>query len=336
MRNPTVRTALLSVSHFAVDFSCALLIYRRFAAGSDVALVILLYNFCAFAMQMPFGILADSLGKPHRFAALGCGLCALAYLIPAAIPGAVILGLGNALFHVGGGCEVMETSPDRAAPLGVFVSPGAFGIYFGAILGAGSFPIWIAPIALVLLGAGCLLRKDTAPVVSHQTVSHSTGLINAILALSVVVVLRSYGGFAQVFEWKTGVLALLAVCATVFGKTAGGFLSDRIGLGLGGVLSLGAAAVLFLFSWSPVCGLLAILLFNLTMPMTLFALARRLPERRGFSFGLLTFALFLGFLPKYFGSPAPLSTGLLLCIVCLVSLALYLPAVRGNAHETAL
>lgn len=42
----------------------------------------------------------------------------------------------------------------------------------------------------------------------------------------------------------------------------------------------------------------------MTMPVTLWAVARILPGAKGFSFGLLTFALFLGFCPSYLGSLA--------------------------------
>ena len=40
------------------------------------------------------------------------------------------------------------------------------------------------------------------------------------------------------------------------------------------------------------------------MPLTLYGAARLLPGAKGFAFGLLTFALFLGFLPVYAGACA--------------------------------
>ena len=321
------RTVFLSCVHFAVDFSCAFLLYRRFAADAQIATVILLYNFFAFALQLPLGILADQLGRPERFAALGCLLCGAAYAFPSAIIAAVVAGIGNALFHVGGGCEVMDASPEHAAPLGVFVSPGAFGIYFGMLLGQnGGLPFLLLPVLMAALGILCLFSGARIQRDNDVAFPVNIGEGFCILAIFVVVLLRSYGGFAMAFPWRTGILAFAAVAATVLGKTVGGFLSDQVGLRWGGVISLLGAGVLFLFSAHPVSGLLGIFLFNLTMPMTLFALAKRLPTHRGACFGLLTFALFLGFLPKYFGLPAPLSTGALLMSVSLGSLLVYLPA----------
>ena len=68
--------------------------------------------------------------------------------------------------------------------------------------------------------------------------------------------------------------------------------------------SLALAAALYLFSGHAAPGLLAVFLFNMTMPMTLWAAARVLPGAKGFAFGLLTFALFIGYLPVYLGWPA--------------------------------
>ena len=45
----------------------------------------------------------------------------------------------------------------------------------------------------------------------------------------------------------------------------------------------------------------------MTMPVTLWAAARTLPGAKGFTFGLLTFALFLGFLPSFLGWPSLLT-----------------------------
>ena len=67
-------------------------------------------------------------------------------------------------------------------------------------------------------------------------------------------------------------------------------------------------------------------LFNMTMPLTLWACARLLPETRGFAFGILTFGLFLGFLPTAFG--AGTLSGQTVALLALLSLALLIPALR--------
>ncbi|MCL2160165.1 MAG: hypothetical protein FWH48_12220, partial [Oscillospiraceae bacterium] len=110
-------------------------------------------------------------------------------------------------------------------------------------------------------------------------------------------------GLASTFPWKnSGYWGILLVCAVVFGKIAGGFFADRFGATKTSLFSLGFCALLFCFWQIPLAGIAAVLLFNMTMPITLWAMAKIFPQAKGFSFGLLTFALFLGFLPVHFGA----------------------------------
>jgi len=83
------------------------------------------------------------------------------------------------------------------------------------------------------------------------------------------------------------------------------------------------AAALYVVGELSVCGVLAMFLFNMTMPITLFALAKAMPGCRGFAFGLLTFALFLGFLPTYLGAGSIGSFGM--AVVAVSSLVLLVP-----------
>ena len=82
-------------------------------------------------------------------------------------------------------------------------------------------------------------------------------------------------------------------------------MADRMGATRTSVVTLSLCALLFVFSDHALCGLAAVFLFNMTMPLTLFAMARLFPGARGFAFGALTFALFLGYLPTHLGLPTP-------------------------------
>lgn len=320
-------TLFYAFSHFAVDFGCA---YAMFAACRGSPVAFLLYNFFAFAMQMPIGLLADALGQNRLFALIGSAIVAGMQLFGSfGMAGACLLGLGNALFHVGGGLDVMTRSPDRSAPLGVFVSPGAFGIYLGTLLasGGGYAPVILAVLAAAI--AGMLVFVPTSPRADYTAALPERSAVLPGIFLFLVVILRSYGGMAVSFSWKTGLLAGIAVAAVVLGKTFGGFLSDKIDLRQAAGWSLLLSAGLFCLSGSPVCGVLALLLFNMTMPMTLFALSRLMPGCRGFSFGLLTFALFLGYLPTFFGAPS--IGGTAMALVAVISAILLLSGIRKAA-----
>ena len=304
--------ALYSIAHFWVDLSCAFLAFRFLSGSPDFLLCLLLYNFCAFALQMPLGIWADGLNRNGLLAAVGCGLTAAAFLVPLALPAAVVAGVGNALFHLGGGIDVLNAGERKAAALGVFVSPGAVGLYVGTLWGGGAaVSALLPPAGLLALGGGILLlcrrtfgslRSGNAPVEAEP----AGGSWLPLVPLFLVVVLRSWMGLGQSFPWKAA-WGLPLVLALALGKAAGGFLMDAVGPRRAAGWSLGLAAALYLLSGAPLPGLLAVFLFNMTMPMTLWAAAKLLPGAKGFAFGLLTFALFVGYLPVYLGWPGAFS-----------------------------
>ena len=305
----------VSAVHFLVDFACIFLITSCLPV-SDWLFYALLYNFCAFALQLPLGIWADLRKRQMPFAVLGCAFAALAFLLVPVSPGAgcVLAGVGNGFFHVGGGVTVLRSFPKKAAPLGIFVSPGALGVFFGLTLGKSGFSGAVVFPFLLLFAAVLLflLGKGEEPVLCRPGASLKKIHIAAVLGvlmLFLAVVLRSYLGLIFSFPWKTGFgLSFLVIFGVAVGKALGGFFSDRFGLIPTALVSLSLCAVLLIFAEnSPICGILAVCCFNMTMPLTLFALSEILGDAKGFAFGLTTFALFLGTLPSLISLPAVLS-----------------------------
>lgn len=323
-----METAIDSVLHFLVDYLCAHAMFLRVVAGPEGYTGILIYNFCAFALQMPLGALLDfCAGKPvplHRmFALFGVVLTILGgFTHPA------VLGLGNALFHVGGGVGVIHEDHARrwqGRGLGVFVAPGALGLFLGGQI---SVDITIILAGVMLLLMVPLFRLPGRESVIPDCPREGSALI-PLLCCFLVVVLRSYVGLAVVFPWKEGFgMGLVAVCAVVLGKVAGGFSAAQFGTRKTVLASLSLSAICYLVSNQPIFGVLALFFFNMTMPVTLYQLALRFPRLPGFSFGLLTFGLFLGFLPVYAGWEAPVSGAVLGMAGSLASLLLLLPMSR--------
>nr|WP_300834687.1 hypothetical protein [uncultured Acetatifactor sp.] len=407
-------TVIYSALHLLVDGMCALAMFGRLLPGGDRGLSILVYNFCAFALQMPLGVALDALcvGKKGREAdfpflfALAGVLCTMggAFLHPA------VLGIGNALFHVGGGVGTIREDDRRSwrgRGLGVFVAPGALGLYLGTVLGrGGSWQMWAfgTGVLMALLCAGAIWGRKahhfevsgrkahcfgmrgqkvcffevsgrkahrfevsggeggteripesgvrgrgteadwraeaqpskSSPQKTEKQAAGNTGqgirntAIAAVCCI-LVVILRSYVGMAVAFPWKTGFRAgLLAVLMVVGGKAAGGFASARYGMRMTTTVSLGLAGICYLCSTAMLPGLAALFLFNMTMPITLYWLARSMPRMPGFAFGLLTFALFLGFLPTYFGVAAAVDGPVLGCAGSVLSMLLL---TAGRAAE---
>ena len=329
--------SVYSAAHFLVDFACAFLMFRCVAGTPDGYLFVLVYNFCAFAMQMPLGVIADKLNRNHLFAVSGCVLVALGYgfvHIPAAA--VIFIGIGNAAFHIGGGIDVLNISEKKLAGLGIFVSPGAFGIYYGAMLGKGSaFPTAFFPCALiaaaVLIFAAHKAQAGTYPKNAAFSLegAGSSRILTAAACLFLVVCLRSFVGLTLDFSWKsTGCFGTLLVCAVVFGKSVGGIAADRFGLVKTSFVSLGIASFLFLFPTIAPMGIMAVLLFNMTMPITLWAMAKILRGAKGFAFGLLTFGLFIGYVPVYLNVKVPMYIPWLFALLAAGSLVLLLTGLR--------
>ena len=313
------KTALLSVVHAAVDLSCAALFFSVLK-GDELWLGMVLYNACAFLCQLPMGVVADRLNRNMLFAAIGCALVALAFgLRSVPILAMVVAGLGNGAFHVGGGIEVLNGSETKAGPLGVFVSPGAIGLYFGRVFSAGMLKLpWLLPAILLALGAAILLtgRKEYKEGSHNAPLSFEMpkGGLWLLSLLFFVVVLRSFMSTTEAFS--TGKLlsglpsvwaGFIPVLCLALGKTAGGFVADRLKPIPTAIVSLGICALFLFFPLHPVLALIALFLFNMSMPLTLFASARLLRGAKGTAFGLLTAALYLGVVPFFLGIRIPAS-----------------------------
>lgn len=326
-----LRLGIYAAAHFLVDLGCALLLLGRICPDWNPGVAILLYNLSAFAVQMPVGLLADRLGRCHLFASAGCLLVLLGWALPPGLLAVAAAGLGNAAFHVGGGLNTLNEGGRRASPLGLFVSPGAFGVYLGGVLAIYRHPgktlmpegalslavclsLAVATVVLWRFGKG----PDNAPLDLPRGDFRRWSAAACLLA---VVIFRSLLGLAANLPWKAD-FGWLAVCAVAGGKAAGGYVGDRFGMFPTAMASLCLSALCFLGGNHPAAGLGALFLFNMTMPLTLWAMARLFPGMKGFSFGLLTFGLFLGFLPVYFGwgsfGPAALTAGTTLSLPLLI------------------
>lgn len=165
-RNALPVTALYSACHLIVDMCCAALVSCicepiLAALGIPFAPVaaVIAYDFLAFVMQAPVGLLCDTRLEGWRAAAAGCGLIVVAWVVSPActalpVPQAVqcfmaacACGLGNALYHIGGADGVLSCSGmGRAALPGVFVSTGAIGLLLGASASKIGMPLPMAPV----------------------------------------------------------------------------------------------------------------------------------------------------------------------------------------------
>ena len=307
LMNRKVSAAVYALGHFLVDFACALMMLRTLPDP----LWFLVYNFCAFAIQMPIGLLADWTGRNRSFALVGISLVLLAACPLPVSMRVIAMGLGNACYHVGGGRDAL-LQDDKMTGLGVFVSPGAVGIYLGSVLAQYEAVHTVVFVMLALCGMTVIWACPGG--IRRNELGKPRPLL-ALLMLTVVIV-RSLVGLSMESPWKIGLFVIIGALAAAGGKALGGVMGDRFGSRIAGVVSLILAAALFLLPHMGVAGVLGVLFFNMTMPITLRRACDGLPGMEGFGFGLLTFGLFLGYLPSAFGITFETWIGAVFTLIC--------------------
>ena len=138
MKEKISLVTIYSLCHFIVDFVCAILILGKVPhiivnGSSEFFTAVIIYNFFAFAFQVPLGYFLDKFKFYKYIAIIGLSFICLCYLIDFnnAYILATIAGIGNALFHLEGGISIYDISKGKAFLNGLFVAPGALGIFLG-------------------------------------------------------------------------------------------------------------------------------------------------------------------------------------------------------------
>jgi MFS transporter, FSR family, fosmidomycin resistance protein len=337
--------------HALVDAVCFGILFSilRTQAVSATAIVylFLLYNVLAFGLQAGLGFIVDFLKTPRAFAVLGLAFTGVASVIFHWQPwgGVALAGFGNAMFHVGGGSISLRLTPGRASAPGLFVAPGALGVLAGTLLGKnGYFTAWPFLLVMAALAAVAFgLNSPTLPGPPETLRSQWYRAEPVLLLILLAIAVRSLVGAVMNFHWKadTGLLVMLTV-AVALGKGLGGLLADRLGWRQTALASLALSLPLLVMGAAvPAMGIAGMLLFNITMPITLTAVGNALPGRPGFAFGLTCLALLLGVVPAYTEMKITLANPVIIVpIIAVSAVALYFgltllkPGKPGVASES--
>ncbi len=316
------------VTHAVVDAASAATVMSAAFLGVDaaaLAFLILLYDVIAFAFQAPIGLLCDRFKLPKRVALAGIILTGLAVFLLQYNPVAAIclVGLGNALFHVGAGSAVLQAYKGKASGPGLFVAPGAIGLALGTIIGKTGL---ISPIPFGLALAICAFFVLRTPNIENAKRKARMFLdikpfYSMLFLLLLSVAIRAFLGFAIAMPWKSDAALMWALVLSIAaGKALGGIVADRFGWMKTSVASLVVSAPLLAFaSTSPAAGIIGFLLFNMTMPITLVALFKLMPGLPGFSFGLACLGLIIGSLVAFSGTLAGLGSSAFYALCTLAS-----------------
>jgi FSR family fosmidomycin resistance protein-like MFS transporter len=324
--------SVYSITHALIDAACAATVFAAVTVGpnesQNLLHLVILYNVIAFSTQPMFGLLVDKFDLPVHSAVAGVLLIAVAILlVRAPFLATLIAGVGNALFHVGGGVVCLNLASGKATLPGIYVAPGALGLMLGTLIGKGGhFVAW--PFILLLVSSALLIVRLPKPKAAvHRKLPINLQWFEAVILLLLLsIAIRGIVGLSLDLDWKSNPALLIALTsAIVLGKALGGILGDKYGwtkVALAGLLI--SAPLLAFFTQVPAIAILGAFCFNLTMPITLTCLAEILPGKSGFAFGLTTLALIIGAGPTFTHMRALTSSQLFIFASIVISIiALY-------------
>lgn len=374
---------ILAVMHMLVDTVTISTLYSALGISSPEKVLTwtLVYNFLAFSTQAITGAAADltaeKCGRGSRFfrllrrksdiylvfAIAGACLAILSAFIPWGLAVRILLaGIGNSLFHIGGGAYALREYKGKAYAAGVFVAPGAIGVALGTLYTSKGpvFAADLAAVTVILFLIWILIgrlgraegrissairhmlsreRKDSIRIPGREDAAsgiHPGVRLTAVLFLLTAVLFRAAAGYYPSSPWKTGAFAVIAAAVCVAaGKIAGGIATDRFRAAKVMFFSVFVSTPLILmFPDSFKAGLISLFLINLAMPVTLILVYRYLPRYPAFAFGLAAGIIAPGVLIGSFSArllsrldaPAQkiLYTGIALVILILVLISNYL------------
>ena len=295
--------------HFIVEVVCFFYLSRVTNNSFIVWLIPFVYDGMAFVPQSIIGYLDDKYKINTGY--IGVLLLFISYLIYIFLDisiyvSLIILCLGNAFLHVSGAELTLKNSNGKLSPAAIFVSGGSFGVITGRLLAKNLIPSWIMLILIISMIPFILLantynkKKSDADKFNYVNEKINPGLV-IIIAVFVVIV-RGYMGYGIPTTWnKTTIQTILFFVTMGIGKALGGILSDKYGIRKVAILSTLLAIPFLCFGDNIMfISLIGIMLFSMTMAITLGILVSVLKRTPGLAFGLTTIGLFLGTVPIFF------------------------------------
>ena len=301
--------------HLLVDGLCVCSLYLIASSFpvSRLVGIFLTYNVLAFLTQPLTGLLADRMARKHWLLLASVLLLTMAVLATSVVMAlgtsalgimlvAVLLGMGNSLFHVWGGKQVAVKTNNDMRALGVFVSTGAFGLAIGFVFF--SWPLlYVFLLLICLLAVGVVQEPEGSSQESEDERQETRSwsqlfVILAVVGLMLAVMLRSFVG--EAFSsgiTKSSMMVLLIGGLSMLGKMAGGWIARQMGIVKMLVMVLLVVMACYLFKdHGLVILLVGLFAVNCTMPVTLYLVNLVLPGKEGLAFGLLAAALIPGYI----------------------------------------
>ncbi len=299
--------------HFIVEIACFYSISRIIGNSILLWTIPFVYDAFAFVPQSLIGYFSDKHPKIN-VGLIGVILLLIGFityefnLLPGSYTELIILCLGNSFIHVDGAEVTLRLSNGKLSHSSIFVGGGSFGVITGKLLSKMNYSFYLI-VFLILTIIPCTIlgniyrRNNINKECSDFKYNNLKLKPYLIIILAVfVVIVRGYMGYGIPTSWnKTTIQTILLFVVMGFGKALGGVLSDAFGIRKAAIFSV-ALSIPFLLCGDNIMfvSLIGILLFSMTMSITLALLVSVLNKSPGLAFGLTTIGLFLGTIPIFF------------------------------------
>ena len=295
--------------HFITEIACFYFLSVVTNNSNFIWLVPLIYDGLAFVPQSLFGYINDKHPK-IILSTYGTIFMIIAYILNFCtkinlFTSLMILCIGNAFMHINGAETTLKASEGKLSHSAIFVSGGSFGVITGKLLAKIFIPYWII-ILLCLTMLPFIFLAETYKDKNSNTNNFDYAIDNkpllVIFLAVLVVIVRGYIGYGIPTSWNKTIPQLILFYGIMgVGKALGGILSDTIGIRKVAILSTLASIPFLCFGDNiMIISIIGIMLFSMTMAITLGILVSVLKSTPGLAFGLTTIGLFLGTLPIFF------------------------------------
>ena len=321
--------------HLFVEVVCFQMLYMHFQNITMSWVIALAFDFFAFVPQSIFGKLSDTYHKLN-IGLIGGTLMFIAVLIfmmtPLKALGIILVALGNAMIHEMGAIATTTVSNGKLAHSAIFVGGGSFGVIIGQTFGSYQYSMFISltlclVVILMIQLSNQFWIEDKRVIPCFNLTKEKMNPWIIILIAFMVVVVRSYIGYAIPIAWKKELWqSFLLFFIMGAGKVMGGILSDKFGAKQVGVIStLLCIPFLLIGNNHMIISIIGVFMFSLTMSITFGMLLSVIKNSPGVAFGVTTIGLFIGVLPVFvFGTlPLLLNNILIVILSILCAIGLY-------------
>lgn len=328
--------------HFVTEILCFYVLSRIVGNNLILWMMPFIYDAFAFVPQSIIGYLSDKYPKINM-GIIGTILLIIGFItfFTNSFPGTyielIILCFGNGFIHVAGAEVTLRSSNGKLSHSAIFVSGGSFGVITGKLLAKTKISfVFVSLLALTMIPCIILAeyyRKEIKkPDLSCQNFNYHNEHINPLLVILLavfVVIVRGYMGYGIPTSWNKTVLQTIMLYVTMgIGKALGGILSDAFGIRKIAIVSVVFSLPFLLFGDNyMLISLIGIMLFSMTMSITLGLLVSVLKKTPGLAFGLTTIGLFLGTAPIFFiklntflANVIVISISTIICLVILLTI----------------